>query len=143
MKKTCPYCGAPLRDEASFCPHCAKSINSRVPFPPPHSILNKKFLFFLFLLCLAAVLSLGFHHYTAPQFFSGAAEVLYEDTDETYQLILNNSLDRYQPIKEVDHTAGDQESYRFPVRMYANHLVTGEDASEEFLSKVESVNVQA
>lgn len=112
-------------------------------FYPPHSILNKKFLFFLFLLCLAAVLSLGFHHYTAPQFFSGAAEVLYEDTDETYQLILNNSLDRYQPIKEVHHTAGDQESYRFPVRMYANHLVTGEDASEEFLSKVESVNVQA
>ncbi|HIR06346.1 MAG TPA: zinc-ribbon domain-containing protein [Candidatus Copromonas faecavium] len=42
MKKTCPYCGAPLRDEASFCPHCAKSINSRVPFTPPPLYFEQK-----------------------------------------------------------------------------------------------------
>ena len=27
--KTCPHCGARMPEEAAFCPHCARSVNSR------------------------------------------------------------------------------------------------------------------
>ena len=35
MEKNCPHCGAELPEEASFCPHCAQSINARVEPRPP------------------------------------------------------------------------------------------------------------
>lgn len=28
-RRTCPYCGAELPEEASFCPFCARSVNQR------------------------------------------------------------------------------------------------------------------
>jgi len=35
MNKTCPHCGAPLPEEAAFCPVCAKSVNQRTEPTPP------------------------------------------------------------------------------------------------------------
>ena len=55
----------------------------------------------------------------------------------TYQLLSNVSSDRYYPMTEIHQDAGDQESYRFPLRLYVNHRDTGADAGGMFLQKVE------
>ena len=34
-RRTCPYCGAELPEEASFCPFCARSVNQRQNVSPP------------------------------------------------------------------------------------------------------------
>ena len=34
-QQTCPYCGASLPAEASFCPRCARSVNQRQKVSPP------------------------------------------------------------------------------------------------------------
>ena len=43
MEHRCPHCGAPLPEQAAFCPHCAKSVHPRrtprVPFPLRKKVL--------------------------------------------------------------------------------------------------------
>ena len=34
-RRTCPYCGAELPEEASFCPFCSRSVNQRQNVSPP------------------------------------------------------------------------------------------------------------
>ena len=58
ITKQCPFCGAPLPEEAAFCPRCAKSINRRSKNKPPRPFPAKLLQRFL-LCCLAAALALG------------------------------------------------------------------------------------
>ena len=41
MNRTCPHCGAPLPEEAVFCPSCANSINRREEPKPPKRIARR------------------------------------------------------------------------------------------------------
>ena len=45
-------------------------------------------------------------------------------------------------MTEIHQDAGDQESYRFPLRLYINHRDTGADAGGMFLQKVESAELE-
>ena len=57
-EKTCPCCGAPLPEEAAFCPHCATSINRRSKTKPPR--LTPKRLVLAALILLAILLLVNY-----------------------------------------------------------------------------------
>ena len=56
MEHNCPHCGADLPADASFCPHCARSIKpwTRQKAPKP---LQKKFLHIAALVTALAVIA--------------------------------------------------------------------------------------
>ena len=140
MEKKCPFCGAPLPSEAVFCPSCAKSINSRI-HPGTPRYFPRRFLKIALGIFLAVTVCAGIFLLTRPKTYSGIGEVTYTDQDGTYQILTNVSTDRYYPMTEIFQDAGEQESYRFPLRLYINHKNTGADASGMFLQKVKSANL--
>ena len=140
-EKTCPCCGAPLPEEAAFCPHCAKSINRRSKNKPPR-LTPKRLVLAALILLAALLLAAGAYAFLGPKTYDGLGEVIYTDSDGTYQVLIGWG-DRYEPTTETTHDAADQDRYRFPVRVYVNHQATGEDMAKEFLQKVESVEVRA
>ena len=139
--KNCPFCGASLPEEASFCPFCEKSVNSRTEAKPPHHYIFRKLLRIALPLILIILLAAGLCHYLLPKTFEGAGEVIYTDADGSYQLLTNHSLDRHTPLPELDTAAGAEERYRFPSYLYINHMESGADAGEVFMKKVDSVSV--
>lgn len=140
MEKTCPHCGAALPAEASFCPYCAKSVNRRSkPKYPLH--IPVKFLRAALLLILALLFVAGAWLLNRPKTYDGMGEVRYTDPDGSYQLLLSSELDRYRPMSELEQFAGNEESYRFPLRLYVNHAETGADAGGIFLQKVTSAQI--
>ena len=60
MKNQCPHCGAPLPEEASFCPHCARSLNRRVNIRRPFSLSSKVLRLAALLILIAAVCAAGY-----------------------------------------------------------------------------------
>lgn len=136
-EKICPHCGAPLPEEASFCPRCAGSINRRTALRPP-TYIPIPFLRFLVLAGIGAAVLAALFFYFSPKKVEGTGDVIYTDDDGTYQILSNVSTDRYYPMSLISQDAGDAESYRFPLRLYINHKDTGVDASGIFLQKVES-----
>ena len=93
------------------------------------------------LIFLAVTVCAGVFLLTRPKTYSGIGEVTYTDQDGTYQILTNVSTDRYYPMTEIFQDAGEQESYRFPLRLYINHKNTGADASGMFLQKVKSAKL--
>lgn len=72
----CPFCGSPLPEGASFCPHCTRSIHSRTRQKAPKP-LQKKFLHIAALAAALAVVVGGIWLYTRPQTVEGDGGVLY------------------------------------------------------------------
>ena len=136
-EKKCPHCGAFLPEEAAFCPRCANVLTRRTLKKPPRHV-PARLLRLLGFLCLAAALAAVLWSSLSPKTYEGTGEVTYADSDSSYQLISNVSTDRYYPMAEIPQIAGDQESYRFPLRLYINYRDTGADASGMFLQKVSS-----
>ena len=136
-EKNCPHCGISLPEEASFCPRCANILNHRILKMPPYPIPARLFRL-LGLICLAAVLAVGLWLGFSPKTYEGTGTVTYTTADGSYQLVSNVSTDRYNPMSQIPQIAGDQESYRFPLRLYINYRDTGADASGMFLQKVSS-----
>ena len=142
MEKKCPYCGAPLPEEASFCPHCAKGLNQRTPARPPRRF-SVKVLGAALLLLAAVLLASAFYLYTRPKTYEGMGEITYADSEGSYQLVLAHLLDmRYSPEPLFETSAGGEDSYRFPCWLYVNESSTGADAADIFMEKVASVQVE-
>lgn len=55
MEHNCPYCGAPLPEDASFCPHCTQSIRNRQPVKVPSRLWRKGLKWVLALALILAV----------------------------------------------------------------------------------------
>ena len=136
-EKHCPCCGAGLPKEASFCPYCASPLSHRTLKKPPWPI-PIRFFRCLGFLCAAAVLFFCLWLAFSPKTYEGSGAVFYTDSYSSYQLVSNVSTDRYHPMTEIPQIAGDQESYRFPLKLYVNYRDTGADASGMFLQKVAS-----
>lgn len=138
QEKTCPHCGAKLHGEATFCPCCANDLNQRteqrLPKRIPRRLLQGSL---LLLLLFAMVLLIRFR--IQPRSYDGLGEVLYTDADGSYQLLLSPGSDRYQPMAEYELKAGDEEHYRFPLKLYVNHTDSGANAGGIFLQKVTAV----
>ena len=59
MEHKCPHCGASLPENASFCPHCARSIRTREAAPVPTHMWRKGLKWVLALAIVAAAALVG------------------------------------------------------------------------------------
>ncbi|MCI8678740.1 MAG: zinc ribbon domain-containing protein [Lawsonibacter sp.] len=142
QQKPCPHCGAQLPDTASFCPHCARSVNQRKEIHPPRRLPRRVIRGALLALALAA-LALTAWHYTRPRVYdNGTAEVIYTDSDGSYQLLLNHFGDRFQPMTDYAEEVEEGTTSNKPSRLFINHMDTGVNAKEVFLRKVETITVE-
>lgn len=142
LHHACPHCGAELPTEASFCPHCAQSVNQRQELTPPKPPVRRKVLRILLPLLVICAVILTVWAVNRPKAYDGVGEVIYTDEDGTYQLAFAWPNDRYAPITEVWQNAEEGVDYRFPLRLYINHKDSGADAGQMFLQKVESVTAE-
>ena len=142
QQKTCPHCGAQLPDAASFCPHCAQSVTQRRELHPPRRLPRRVLRGALLVLVLGA-LAVTAWLYTRPKIYdNGTAEVIYTDSDGSYQLLAGFVSDRFRPAHEMTGTVEEGVDYRMPSRLYVNHVDTGVNAKEAFFRKVEDVTVE-
>ena len=94
MEHKCPHCGAPLPEDAAFCPHCAKDIHPRKQAKTANPLL-KKLLVGLLILVVAAAIGGAIWYCNrphVPQEFDALGEVYYESGDKTYQLLVARPL---------------------------------------------------
>lgn len=140
--KSCPHCGAQLRSEASFCPHCARSVNDRREVHPPKRLPGQALRAVLLgLIVLAAALTAWLC--TRPRVCdNGTAEIIYTDDDGSYQLLLNYFGDRFQPMTDYSEEVEEGTTSNKPSRLFINHVDTGVNAKEAFLRKVKDVTVE-
>ncbi|USF26872.1 hypothetical protein N510_001805 [Firmicutes bacterium ASF500] len=142
QQKTCPHCGAQLPEAASFCPHCARSVNQRQELRPPRRLPRRVLRGALLVLVLGALAAAAWS-YTRPKIYdNGAAEVIYTDSDGSYQLLLNHFGDRFQPMADYAEEVEEGTTSNKPSRLFINHMETGVNAKEVFLRKVEAINVE-
>ena len=140
--KTCPHCGAPLPEEASFCHNCAQTVNERKELRPPRH-MPRRALYSALIIVLVLALAVGGWLYTRPKVYdNGTAEVIYTDQGGTYQILAGYGTDRFEPIHEYTVSCEEEEEYRMPSRLYINHQESGANAKEVFMKKVEEVAVE-
>ena len=145
--RACPYCGASLPAEASFCPHCARSINRRQDMFPPSMGWRKalrRAWAVLLLMVLAGTGGTVWYFSTQPQVYddNGTGEVLYTDADGTYQILIGYRDTPYDPAPVITHKEELDGEYTFPVCLFIHHKETGVNAGEIFLRKVASVTAE-
>ncbi|HIW17473.1 MAG TPA: hypothetical protein H9689_08455 [Firmicutes bacterium] len=134
--KPCPYCGAKLPEQASFCPHCTHNVRERKPIiPPPRTW--RRLLRALLPLALALAVCAGFYFYLSPKTYDAYGEITYTDDDGSYQLLVNTSNERFEPMPEIADTAELDGQYRMPSRLFINHVASGANAGQMFMQKVE------
>ena len=142
FSKICPHCGAHLPDMASFCPHCAQSVPPRRELHPPRRLPRRVLRGALLVLILGA-LALSAYLYTRPKVYdNGTAEVIYTDSDGSYQLLLNHFGDRFQSMADYAEEVEEGTTSNKPSRLFINHVETGVNAKEVFLRKVEAITVE-
>ncbi len=143
----CPYCGAPLPEEASFCPHCARSVNQRQEILPPsirwRKALRRALMIFVVLL-LGGGIGSAWYLSNQPKVYDdgGTGEVIYTDEDGTYQILLGWRDTPYEPAPVITQTAEQDGKYTFPVCLFIHHKDTGANAGGIFLRKVASVTAE-
>lgn len=144
MERTCPHCGAPLPEEAAFCPHCARDVHERkeprVPVP-----MRRKALLVLLVLVVLAVLGGGMYWAArphVPQEYDGVGEVHYTLDDTAYQILVAWPDDRCAPAPDIYQNGRAEESTRWPSRLYVNYKDTGADGWDTFSQQVEAVRVE-
>ncbi len=139
MSATCPHCGAPLPEGAAFCPHCARPVREK---KRPHKPvpLRGKVIAVLVVLALAAAGGLWWQSRHQPQVYEGdGAEVIYTQGDTVYQLTLAWAENPTQPAPRIYFTEQEGGDFTWPSRWFVLYKDNGQNAAEEFIELVESV----
>ena len=99
MDRSCPHCGKPLPDGASFCPFCAHGLNRRQQLEPTRCAGGtlRRAAKVLGIIVLVAVLLLGLSHALGPKTYTGQGSLTYTDRDGTYELVLGDMGSRQIP----------------------------------------------
>jgi len=143
--KTCPHCGASLPEEAAFCPDCAGSINSRAVLTPPW-FFPRRLALALTAALLAAASFFAFWLAARPRIYEGngsvPSEVIYTNANGTYQLHINPDADRNAISAGKTYWEETDYDYRFPLRLYINHIESGADAGAVFLQQVDHTTME-
>ena len=109
--KSCPHCGAQLPVGASFCPHCAQSIQERKEVSPPRHV-PRRALYSALIVLLAAVLVLALTVWvqTRPKTYeSNTGELDYGG----YRLLLTQGRE-VEPVPLASFHAMVDRGYRNP-----------------------------
>lgn len=140
---SCPHCGAQLPGDASFCPHCARSVRERKEISPPRHVPRRALASALMIVVAAVlVLSLTAWVRNRPRTCeSDTGELLYTGRGGTYRLCLSRQ-DPPAPTPENHYHAVLDDSYRDPVPLYALDPDSGAPVTEAFLQDVASVSAQ-
>ena len=145
MEKKCPYCGASLWEEASFCPRCARSINAREqPHPPRHMSGRalRRALILLGALVLVLLLALWLH-FRPKLFDNDSTEVVYRSQGVDYQFCIAWANAPSLPAKRVRSTSMSVgTTRRYPVLVYINETDSGIAAGEAFLDQIANVTAE-
>lgn len=144
MSKNCIHCGAPLPDEAAFCPHCAQSQQQRKVVRPPR-LWRKKALIAVLCVTLTAFIALACALLLRPKTFEGGATVVYTDQDGAYELLVTfhpSDVANNRPIGEKSVSLSTEEYSNMTVMLgvYQNGQLADTDA---FFAKVESCTLEA
>lgn len=143
--KNCPNCGASIHGGASFCPHCARSINARKQLHPPRYISGRALRCSgVLLVVLVMILLLALWQHFRPKVYdNGGTEVIYRDQGVDYQLCI--------AWADAPSTPANQERFsnipmgnihRYPVLVYINEANSGTTAGETFLEQIESITAE-
>ena len=135
MDRSCPHCGKPLPDGASFCPFCAHGLNRRQQLEPPRCAGGtlRRAAKVLGIIVLVAVLLLGLSHALGPKTYTGQGSLTYTDQDGTYELVLGDMGSRQNPTAVYTvHTPLEEEHDRF-INLFINEKATGSDVTELFI----------
>ena len=139
---TCPHCGVSLPEGASFCHNCAQAVNARKELRLPWHI-SRRALYSTLIVILVLALAVGGWLYTRPKTYEGGAEIIYQDRDGKYQIVLGWMNDRYKPAAEVNQPVAMRDMlYSFPMCLYVNEVGTGVDKTAEFMRKVEGYQAE-
>ena len=142
MIKNCPHCGASLREEAAFCPYCAKSINPRKHTHPPRYIPGRALRSAGVLLAmLVLVLIAGIWLHNRPRVYDNdSTEVIYRYQGVDYQLCIAWANAPFTPADRVRQSSAPLDKIsRYPVLLYINLAGTETFAADTFLELVESI----
>ncbi len=145
MEKKCPYCGAALHEEASFCPHCARSVNTREQPRPPRYISGRVLLCTgVILLVLSLTLAVGLWQHFRPKLFDNdGTEVIYRSQGVDYQFCIAWADTPSKPADRERHSSLPiYETFRYPVLVYINEASSGTAAGEAFLERIESITAE-
>lgn len=144
MQRNCPHCGAPLPEDAVFCPHCAQDVHPRKTPKPPIPLRNKLLLGLLALVIVAAA-GAGIYWFNrpyVPQTYDGVGEVFYSVDNREYQLAVAWPDNRTEPAPDIHMSGRAEDVTRWPSRLYVNDAASGTDAWTEFEPLVEQVTVE-
>lgn len=146
MEKTCIHCGAPLPEDAAFCPVCARAQMIAAPVKP---LRRHRPLRFALLGLAAAILVAAAAWWLSsclgkkPQTYEGDATIRYALDGETYQLLLTFSDGSgLRPELESGAQIREGETYAKPSQLYIL-AEDGSDGAEPFLKAVTGCTVEA
>ena len=146
MNRTCPHCGAPLPENAAFCPHWARDLHPRkrprVPTP-----IRRRFLLGLLGAAVLAAAGIGLFYarrpYVPQVYDSGSAgEVHYTLDGTAYQLTVAWPDNRCAPAPDIHQSGREGDVTRWPSRLYVNYKDSGTDGWDDFSQQVASVHME-
>ncbi len=140
--KRCPYCGAALPEEASFCPYCAKSVNVRTAVPTLRRIPRRVRLGVGVLAVLVLLALFGWRNARPQVYDNGTAEAVYTNENGTYQICIAWANTPFTPCNDRYNMAELNFNYRYPALLYVNHVETDTHAGQVFLQTVERVTAE-
>lgn len=142
----CPYCNAELPDDASFCPHCAQSLNDREEVTAPRPYRRKVV---VAALCVALALAAAAIYYAvnrAGVYETDGAFLSYSDSDGDYGLVaafFPGDIENQKPVnsKTVSQVTDEEGRTTAMIGVFRDGKLL--EDPEEFFAKVEKCTVTA
>ncbi len=140
--RPCPRCGAPLPEEASFCPRCTENLRPRREVEVPLRRWLKPLRRAALLLVLAALAAAAFLLYQtlAPDRYDAWGELTYNLNGSDYRLAVTF---RNDGAPEPEYTVQTIEDWNYDraAKLFVTHVDTGTDAGQIFRQQIDTIQV--
>lgn len=142
----CPYCNAELPDDASFCPHCARSLNERKEVEAPRPYRRKVVIAALCAALVLACVAIYSAVNRAGIYETDGAYLAYSDSDGDYQLVaafFPGDIENQRPVnsKTVSQVVDEEGGTTVMIGVFCDGKLL--EDPEEFFGKVEKCTLTA